>query len=401
MINSRNFVVTLLAFLGVVTYCPMLLAQPVALPPELTRALDENVRHLTPLSLAFEEAKREPSWKPEQVKVGPFVETRFRYRVIVQEQRFYSRYVTLDPEGRAVEGSEQEVSFDGETLYMGGVDKTLLAKRVPRPGENWLRSDYFVAIGLPLPDPPTARLIPTVLAVAATGGRGSVENVTLDGRASLCVRIHVENRERKKAIAQDVLKIEESLRGLGAAGDRIKQVIAQTKSLRGMPELLVESFFFDPDMNYALRKWEQRTPDGTLFKATVNDDFTQLKGRVIWLPRRVTYGWYWGPNGPSDVPSESHVITVSEALPDSAPAAQFVLDYSAPGTHVVDRTRDLNGEEHIVPATQQALDRAATDARQAGEHHTSWSLGVVVLITLGILVLACCIIWFIVRRRAA
>ena len=125
-----------------------------------------------------------------------------------------------------------------------------------------------------------------------------------------------------------------------------------------------ESFWFDPDMGYALRRRDSYDPEtGSLRHRTVLKDFRSIGG--VWLPAKIIQEEFGGPDDPKTVvgqPRAKKTITVSELSTEEIPESAFRLE--APVgvvVHDVPRkvfyTRYKTGENPIVASAELARDR--------------------------------------------
>jgi hypothetical protein len=172
----------------------------------------------------------------------------------------------------------------------------------------------------------------------------------------------------------------------------------------------------DPSRNYALRRFEERTPAGKLICVADLSDFREVPGKKdFWLPHRCDvqyYQWEGRPATPTPEPFfvETYVITRCESQPIAD--RDFVVFYNVPGTNVGDATlpnaeKSFNGQiGYVVPADSQDLDKVV----QAAIHGTPLSRTVshaprsqphrlAIIIILSNLLVICVIIVLLRRRR--
>ena len=166
------------------------------------------------------------------------------------------------------------------------------------------------------------------------------------------------------------------------------------------------SFYLDPAMRYALRRYEERTPDGLLTRVTVNSDFREFSDPLIWMPRRSETEWYtWYTMGKTvlDKPLVHEEIKVTDFQKEKMPDETFVMDMKRSGTIVADGRlggpKKLRDEfvQYVVPANPDVLKDVIDEAVTGGRKKTFLGFRMTIIsINLAIILIAIC--WLYYRR---
>ncbi len=383
-----------------------LLAQNMELPEQISAALAAAGRQLNPIDVSYTHTTSTLLSPEDLVKKlkAPFPSLFSRVepvRMVWQDAKFYQRSVASSSMGDLA----TESSFDGAVLYGGGVVNKTNGRNVlalwrrsmsklanDSPDETFVSSEYFDAAGLLLPArardlvarKPAQSSVLSLL--EGTGQVTAIEDAIIDGHRLTRVQISADNVERRAAERRDLATLERNFDNPLAGStpqDRqeLLEYIDRVKKGRTLPEKRLYEFYLDPQMNYAVCMSEERYDDGTLLKRVRNEQFEQLPGRQVWLARKSTidrYTYELVPGTFFTTPICSEVIAVQQFSVEPVPDAQFVLNYTAPGTTVYD---DMAGITYMVPAGGADLDRAAGDvaALLAGQGGPSSQVSRVVL----------------------
>ena len=177
------------------------------------------------------------------------------------------------------------------------------------------------------------------------------------------------------------------------------------------PRKLQYVFYLDPQLGYAVRRWQALTEAGQLRSQAECTDHSKIPGHEIWLPRKWRTDNYISGNYPGEifkVPFHTDLMEVSEFDTKRVPEEQFTLNYTVPGTNVMDNTLPeaklgKGGVAYKIPANRHDLDRVIEEARaltRAKAESGEWrnTLKVVVAVANGV-GLAGLLIYLVVRYR--
>lgn len=384
MITRYRNTPILLVVLALCVGVEALSAQEAILPEEIREALVWNAQYLSPITVSSTQQYRTSLPLEETVEnlkiLNPPADIFFAKqsrRVIWQDGKIYS---WNKKEVSGPRGFETESSFDGQIFYLGqpqrvyedGTSQPTLSKDLvswlaeTEPEVKYMKTEYHDAIGLLLPtrmkDLQANKGGSEILLLLEMGGRLSViEDVKLDGRRTTRVELVAENPERRDAERLDLVEREKLLRSGKNTEEFIRQELAVLKQMQELPETRVYVFYLDPQMQYAVRRREERYEDGTLLLQVNNNEFEQLQGRKVWLPKKCTLDYYTWPGITgtySKNPILSRVIEVSEFGLNPVPDKQFVLDYKTVGTLIFDRTDPGRMLNYEIPADEIVLEIA-------------------------------------------
>lgn len=215
-----------------------------------------------------------------------------------------------------------------------------------------------------------------VLAHLRKGGKlVSVENVTLDGHKAVRVELEVPNPIRKGAELIDINQLRENQKHSKASPKWQEQVLQGVLAQRKLPATCRYAYYLDPALHYAVRRLDRSYAPDTLLSRSISSDFVQEPGRPVWLPRRIETEMHEMPNQSTPDPvlvdsilSEVLEITTYDfaRVPDDA----FALNYTKPGTFVVDYTdataKSSDGSiRYQIPERPQELTAVIQKARNA------------------------------------
>jgi hypothetical protein len=322
-------------------------------------------------------------------------------RVIWQDQKIYSSFKSLSGEvGDNETTSLSESTFDGQvisysSLYnpskealarlkkMGGgagpitrnITREPIAKVLQRqPGGVGVGNAYFQpSVGLVLES--KSRGIATgggvdehkphaesaVLNYLQNGGKLiSVENTLLDSHRSIRIEMEGDNPIRSSAVAYDLDNHRQMLqRNREANAKQLARLTAEQKEMiqrsqrqqeemiriieeqRKLPATRRYVFYLDPDLHYAVRRFDQSYGADTLLARSTDSQFERVPGRNLWLPRRVEthlHEYYSVPETVFKDAFLTQILDVSAIDGSRVPDETFKLDDTAPGTMVRDGT---------------------------------------------------------------
>lgn len=382
--NSRHSnILVLLVVLALCAYAQSLSGQEVRLSDEIRDVLAQNAAELSPITVSSTSQYRSSLPQEEVIEklkmhvTSDYVFIEKPRRMIWQDGKIYCWRREFDPSNP--NGQAYEDSFDGQILYGGSPDATFNGTSQPifskdslsrlaktKPNARYWNVAYFDQIGLNVParvkDLHDNKSGSEVLLLLEGGARLSgFEKVDLDGREVTRIELTADNPEWRAAEKRDPVEVEKLLRLSFQPEHVIKQELETIRLARELPEHRAYVFYLDPMVNYAVRRREELYEDGTLLLQVNNKDFKQLKGRDVWLPRSSTadyYTWTTIPGTYFKSPVLSHVVEVSEFRLDRVPDEQFVLNYTKPGTIILDHTAPEGSLTYQIPADDLFLDAA-------------------------------------------
>jgi len=344
-------------------------AQSVVLPDDIRAALEHSAEQLSPIMVSWTQHFQTPLPPDEALAKldllyrddHTFFAEQVPKRIIWQDGKIYSWEKSLGRDGRGTVYLSSESCFDGNVYYVGCPDgvlpdgtpapqliKELVSRMAEKePEAKRFALEYFDAIGLRLPvstEDLNARRggRSEILWLLDGGGRlAAVEDVELNGRKATRLTLLAPNPERRKADRIDLAKSEEFMRETKQAEEFIQRELAAIIRMRALPATKVFIFYLDPEMQYAVRRLEERYEDGTLLLHVNNEQFQKLEARDLWLPRLCNFDYYTWPSMAGTVLKErivSRVIEVAGVALNRVPDSQFVLNYTTPGSVITDRS---------------------------------------------------------------
>jgi hypothetical protein len=356
-----------------------------------------------------------------------------------QQYAFHEGRVYLRRERKGGDKRTNEISFDGNVLYLGNPGEKrpkdakpggVLLKWLPGkddPDGSYFSDDYFRAAGVRMPTRVRQLAVPwrpqsELLALLAEGGRVEATGpADLDGRPLLRVQVTAKDW-RLQGRPIDLAGYERILRMPGGVPEeevQRKLRVARKVQERPAPQRRYD-FYFDPERAYAVRRLETRDEAGRLLTRADCTEHEQLTGRVVWMPRQCRVEAYTCTvSGLQDeetlIPyvfgSPLYVTQFRVSAFDVKPWPddRFELKYTAPGTSVQDATfpevEGTNGVSYEVPANPEQLGAVIETARaqyraRATAEKRSGTLKVLFLTVNGALVVGL-VAYFVVRRRKA
>jgi hypothetical protein len=342
----------------------------VQLTDEIRRALETNARQLGPITVAWifrsqcsmtaeraQQALKTADWMADF-----FVNGMAEYRMSWQEGKYLGWYRAGVWATKRNPGlDERDYGFDGGILYIGSkfdapdgesgatlskVSTVVLQAEGHSDDARFASDEFFDAAGLRLPitlgdikgNHPVRS---TILDLLSKGALRRLEVMELEGRRVVELSIVIDDPDRRRAENSDSEKVFNELREKTIDSDDYIRAIADAVLLRRkLPKERRYIFYLDPQLNYAVRRSEQRYEDGTLLRRTTCDDFQKLAGRDLYLPMRITDEQYTSPNVPTTFfkePVVTQVMEVSQIKLEALPKERFALSYTTPGTHIYER----------------------------------------------------------------
>ncbi|MBI3412138.1 MAG: hypothetical protein HY040_27725 [Planctomycetes bacterium] len=215
--------------------------------------------------------------------------------------------------------------------------------------------------------------ISQVLHLVEQGGRlQSVEATELQGRSVLRITILKENPMWRAVQNADPAEAERRMREAQTMTEReIQEHLARAKKNRELtPRELQYVYFLDPDLGYAVRRFQELTTEGRLLRQSTCSDHRKLPGHEIWLPGKCDTENYASGNYPGqifDSPFWTDVFEVIEYGTTPVPDETFTPKYTVPGTNVTDRTLGIGDVQYRIPARAEDLDGVIAQARAEAE----------------------------------
>jgi hypothetical protein len=188
----------------------------------------------------------------------------------------------------------------------------------------------------------------------------SVETTVLDGRRLVRIELEGDNPIRSRAIAYDLVNQrkmlqrnrefneKQSARLTGPEKEmrlrfqqQQEQGIRIIEEQRKLPATRRYVFYLDPELHYAVRRFEQSYGPNALLTRSDCSRFEQIRGRQLWLPRGVETELHEYYSVPETVLKDaflSQIVEVTALDGNRVPEETFKLDYTAAGTMVRDAT---------------------------------------------------------------
>ncbi len=383
-------------------------AAGLALPAEVQAALEQNAKQLSPITVRYtRQVKSRISEQEtfEWLKMSPESELPWMFNklpqcAIWQEGRFYASTKSVSsPPGRREKqiDSTIEWSFDGTNQYRGMIYDapetparlTKKSKSRGRIGEmpvfvmsstHYPYFKRFSGLSFRQNGEELTELEPQsdLLALLREGGQlRSVENVVLDDRPHVKIEVMAENGAKRRADAVDLARIRSRTMTVDGPDGKPLQLEAQftvreqmdlienINQQRSLPATRRHVYYLDPAMNYALRRREEWYDPDRLLVRCESSEFEKLPNRPVWLPR------HWESEiheferyfrlefrGPGHISNDmetlsflfedsflTEVVEVQKLSGEPVPAEQFVLNYTQPGTQIVDDTEAVQTGE--------------------------------------------------------
>jgi hypothetical protein len=218
----------------------------------------------------------------------------------------------------------------------------------------------------------------------------SVENTLRDSHRSVRIEMQGDNPIRSSAVAYDLDNYRQMVQRNRAANEKqLARLTPQQKEMilgsqrqqeervriieeqRKLPAMRRYVFYLDPELHYAVRRFEQSYGPDTLLARSDCSHFEQIPGRQLWLPRRVEtqlHEYYSVPETVFKDAFLTQILEVSAIDGSRVPEELFKLDYTEPGTMVRDGTdpaaKSKDGYlSYTVPARPEELPGVIERAR--------------------------------------
>ena len=341
------------------------------LAAEIQQALQDNAAQLTPITISYTEQLQSRLSEQETFERLTIANSRsYQHllqehpsRVILQDQNFYTFekgiYGTYNEDtGYRAMVQQRESSFNGsvrcfgfvnERPFPGNLIKVAESSRSASEGNSapdCFGSSFFegfVGLGFPPRGPLRAaglRAESVILGSLERGGELlSVTNVSIEDRPHVRIELRVENEEKTWADQADLENMKQMYNGgLYTPEDR-ERFLNDIVENRKLPKTKRVVYFLDPALHYAVRQKEEWYDPGTLLLRSTCSDFQQLPHRQLWLPQRyvIVYSTFRTAQGVVFAdPFLSQVVQVTELSGARVPDSQFVLEYTQPGTFVME-----------------------------------------------------------------
>lgn len=379
------------AIVSIASACGVCEAQQ--LPTTIRQSLVENARTLDPISIVWVQQLK-PTLSPDDTVSRLGIESpppeilfsRIERAVSVQKGLVYSKTIRAN-DARVADVSEH--SYDGQVLYLGrpevrlpdgGLQPNLAKMSVARlsredPDSIWVDSDYLYAAGYVLPS--TAKEFKERMAVTSRivrllelgGTLVSTGDSTLEGRKITRVEIEAPDEEATFARKIDAKETERKLRAALVPEAQIAKNLAALERLKHLPARKRYVFYLDPSLGYAVVRHEERRMDNELLAMGENLKFRRIERSSLWLPEECRTSYYTWPTAGGALFAEpliSLAVNVKSISLDLQPPEKFSLNYTTPGTLVLDKTADEGSVDYQVPASPADLDEVIRRARGDG-----------------------------------
>jgi hypothetical protein len=326
----------------------------------------------------------------------------------------------------------QEFAFDGRILASGSPDQMIRGKRTSPellinfaenepPEADYFGVRYFEPLGIRLPHgvaklPPHKHLASQVLFLLDDGGRlKAVGPAQIDGRPMTRIAILAENPVWRLSQKEDFAELERMMRSAHTMTEQqIQEKLALAKKCKELiPREVEYIYYLDPQLCYAVRRFQELATDGRLRVQSDCTEHQKLAGYEIWLARKCRIDYYVAdgtyPGEIFDTPFAGDVLEFSEFGTKPVPDEQFTLRYTTPGTSVTDmtlpeaKTAEGGAVSYKVPANPEDLDRVIEEARaltRAEASHRKWQKVVKIVLIVGNAgALAGLVVYLVVRYR--
>jgi len=312
------------------------------------------------------------------------------YYLVWQGGKMYERRIIGGREWKdAPNVQRDEFFFDGRILGGGCPEQFAYGKpknpamRIDLAEDQDANAHYFAVydfqhMGLHLPEGAgqllrLKHLESQVLFQLEHGGQlQTVGPAQIEGRPLTRIALLQDNPQWHLAQKSDLAKLEETLRGSTYTKEQIQTKLAIARRAKETtPRKLQQVWYLDPELGYAVRRWQQLSEAGQLRIQSDCTEHKKLPGHEIWLPAKCRTDFYIAGDYPGEsfnTPFWIDVMEVSEFGTKPVPDEQFTLKYTIPGSEITDNTlpEAKLGEgpvSYTVPALPQDLDRVIEEAR--------------------------------------
>ena len=202
----------------------------------------------------------------------------------------------------------------------------------------------------------------------------AVDTAELDDRSMQRISLLVENPTWRLLQDLDMAELDAQLHRSAETEEWIQEHLASVRRAKETtsPELMYV-FYLDPQMGYAVRRWQDLTVEGRLRMQADCTAHKRLPEHQIWLPRKCQVDEFTFDSNYSgeifDKPFQTKVLQVSEFDTKPVPNELFTLDYQLPGAEIADATLPeaklgKGPVYYTVPVDLKELDRTVEQARK-------------------------------------
>jgi hypothetical protein len=347
-------------------------AASLALPDAIRAALMQTAAQIAPITVRWTTRTRSMSDIEELARsinadaqrADRLVNEHRHYRVTFQGGKYRAKHQEEPREPLEVPPLH-ESAFDGRFMYGGTVAPPIdgqvqtsylkypLASQPPSADEGrYLSSDVLDEMGVRLPVrvkdmKAKAPVRSEILHMLDAGARlsGVEDDVELDGRRLVRVRILADDPERVLAQGVDLDALRKELAGATTEAE-IQRALAEVARDRQLPQKRLFVFYLDPKLNFAVRRREEWwEPDVPLVRVDL-DGHEKLDDRAVFVPRTIvsqSYSRKPVPRGQTAAPVQTRTMEVTHVNLDPRPDSTFALAYDTPGTIV--SINDDNGRQ--------------------------------------------------------
>jgi hypothetical protein len=210
----------------------------------------------------------------------------------------------------------------------------------------------------------------------------------------------------------DLAKTEAELHMMSAESDAWIQehLAALRRAKETMSHELMYVFYLDPEIGYAVRRWQDLTSEGRLRMQADCTLHETIPGHDVWLARKCHIDYFTFDEEYSgeifDKPFLTIVVEVSDCDTKAVPDEMFTLNYNVPGARITDATLPesklgKNAVSYTIPVDLKDLDRTVERARQLTKVQSERGRNPVasVLIIGNAIAVAGLLAYLIIRRR--
>lgn len=359
--------------------------QPTTLPDGVREALLCNARDLTPLTVSWVHELK-PMMSPDELSGQAHIPlkdqtdwfSRYECRSIIEADLLSTRLTRRLASSGAVE--VLEYSFDGTDAFIGrpngrGTDglpyPTLSKWNVGRmaqeqPNGMLIRSEYLTLAGFAVQSTAIElweHALPRSTIVKQLDEGASLafaDSVVADGRQLFRVEYSAVDPDVQRARNTDAVAAREQLEAIEVPAAEIEARLRRLDAMRALPEVLCYIWLLDPQLAYAVCRYEERRPDGSVVLVGENDDFTKVEQRGVYLPRRCRVTYYTRSGLPRVFEKplfamEAHLESVGT---DSTNRTSFTLEYTEPGTCVFVKPESGQSSFQLISADAATLRQA-------------------------------------------
>jgi hypothetical protein len=276
-----------------------------------------------------------------------------------------------------------EHAFDGSNYFIGRpplssiahqpsltkIDVRWLVARDPKA--PWVSAVYLELAGFSIPST-SAELSrreavqSRILKLVAAGARFiSCRDVTAGASRVARVEIEVSDPDGVPPEGLDRSRTQLRWQSEGLSKRQIEEGLEAMKRRFAPPAKKRLIFHLDPQRNFAVARYEERKASGAVLFSAINDDFYQLPGRDLWLPRSCRVTHYTGEHTLFTEPVLESTVRVRSIEVSRQSEGIFTLNYSSPGTKIHEQLADGSRESYEIAAKPADLFQAISRARDS------------------------------------